>query len=599
MCGLFGVVRLGNSRPIDEQTRARARRALHTLEHRGPDAWGEWYDERAYIGHRRLSIIDTSTHGLQPMVQNGSGHVLSFNGEIYNFASLRDDLVRDYDFESFTDSEVLLHGYNKWGMSGLLERIEGMFAFVIYDPRQRKLHLVRDRVGIKPLYYGIWSSQITFASELKAIVEFSERGDLEHDTTALYDFLTYGYVPTPKSLYRQVQKLPAARHLEIDVDTGIRRETAYWSLNDSIDNVENPGLPEELNHLLKTSVNEQMVADVPLGFFLSGGIDSSAVTAAAAYHGARQKTFSIGFDSERYDETPFAQMVADRYETDHLRSILSEEASGAIAEDVIRNYDEPFADSSAVPTYFVSKLAAESVKVALTGDGGDEVFCGYNWYRRFARAQGRMVRFPQFVQPLTRYLRRRNGHSERRPISARLSERLEYDHLLTGFDLYARLMGGLIAREKSNYRRFWEIPDDYDDYWQYRAFYREDLPLFTRMQYLDFHTYLPDDILTKVDRASMMVSLETRVPLLSTPIIEFGFGISERSRLLNGRLKGVLVASQRNELPSAILDRPKKGFSVPKQQWSSGLFLNGRTFGENTLHQMYGELVPNEAGIAL
>ncbi|MBV7257573.1 asparagine synthase (glutamine-hydrolyzing) [Pacificimonas sp. WHA3] len=592
MCGLFGVARLGlEPQPIGTSTADRCRNALHTLTHRGPDAWGEWQDKRAYVGHRRLSIIDTSSHGVQPMVHKRSGHVLAYNGEIYNFRELRAQLAFDYDFESTTDSEVLLHGFDKWGIRGLLGRIEGMFAFAIYDPVRGKLYLARDRVGIKPLYVGFGNSEITFASELKAIVEYSEPGSLTHDPSALYDFLTYGYVPTPKSLYKNVEKLSPAHYLEIDLEGSCRQDISYWSLDDSIGSRSTGSLATELRGQLRDSVREQMIADVPIGFFLSGGIDSSAVTAAAAHHGARQQTFSIGFDSVSHDETAFAEMVADRYQTCHHRYVLSEEEAGNIVEDVIRNYDEPFADSSAVPTYCVSKLAAENVKVALTGDGGDEVFGGYNWYRRFSRAESRKMRFPSFFQPLTRKLRIRASHTPA-PLSARIAERLEYDHLLKGFDLYARLMGGLIAREKMDYRNYWEIPEDYDDYWQYRAFYRQDLPVLTRLQYLDFHTYLPDDILTKVDRAAMMVSLETRVPLLSTNLIEFGFGVSEADRYRDGRLKGLLMASQRDELPAAILNRRKKGFSIPQKDWGASLFSSGRTFGENTLHQIYGQFVP-------
>ena len=594
MCGLFGVARWGaHPRQIDPEIRERCRNALHTLTHRGPDAWGEWCDERAYIGHRRLSIIDTSSHGVQPMVHKQSGHVLAFNGEIYNFLDLRSELILDYEFESATDSEVLLHGFDKWGIRGLLDRIEGMFAFAILDPARRKLYLARDRAGIKPLYVGFGQCEVSFASELKALVEYSDADTLTVDPSALYDFLTYGYVPTPKSLYRDVEKLAPAHYLEFNLDSGRRQDVAYWSLDNSIGKQSGVSLIGELRSRLHESVRQQMVADVPLGFFLSGGIDSSAVTAAAALHGGQQKTFSIGFDSAGHDESAFAQIVADRYHTDHHRRVLSEEEAADLARTVIRNYDEPFADSSAIPTYFVSKLAAESVKVALTGDGGDEVFGGYNWYRRFTRAQSRAMRLPSFLQPLTGALRKRNaGRSGMRPLSSRIAERLEYDHLLKGFDLYARLMGGLIAREKVEYRNHWEIPDDYDDYWQYRAFYREDLSPYTRLQYLDFHTYLPDDILTKVDRASMMVSLETRVPLLSTDLVEFGFGVSEQARYQDGRLKGLFIASQHEDLPEAILNRSKKGFSVPSKAWDTGLFRSGRTFGENTLHQLYGQFVP-------
>jgi asparagine synthase (glutamine-hydrolysing) len=439
------------------------------------------------------------------------------------------------------------------------------------------VHLVRDRVGIKPLYYAHLDGKLVWASELKAIEAYVK--PLTVDYSAVYDYLTYGYVPTPKSLYREVRKLEPGTRLSFDCRSGRLERTRYWQLRVAADRDADP--VATVRRLLEESISAQQVSDTPLGFFLSGGVDSSAVVGIAGADHSNPHTFSIGFEAPAHSELEYAERVAEHVDTRHRSAVLTEEDAVALVPSMRRWFDEPFFDTSALPTFLVSRLASETVKVALTGDGGDEVFGGYRWYSAFPRRESRSG-LPMGLE-LTGRLKSRGGTVRR---AARGIERYL---LLSGLAYYTRLLGGMIANEKLAYRSRWQIPDDYDDYWYFRQYYDATLPVRIRLQVLDFHTYLPDDILTKVDRVSMANSLEVRVPLLDTRLIEAVFALPDAAR---GRDKWLLKEAVRPLLPATILAREKRGFSVPAAIWTRSVFDRSQSRQENLLAELYPELMP-------
>jgi asparagine synthase (glutamine-hydrolysing) len=573
MCGIFGHVNASGI-PLEE-----SRRALHRLTHRGPDQWGDWSDGRTYVGHRRLSILDLSERGRQPMTTAAGDVVIAVNGEIYNHHLLRQALRRDHEFRSSSDSEVVLHGYQEWGMPGLLHRMEGMYAGCVLDLRLKRLFLFRDRIGIKPLHYGWLRGGLAWSSELCAIEELAGPQTLALDATALYDFCTYLYVPSPKTMYSAVRKVEPASCVEIDLDTNRSTAFRYWRLDPTPKRLAAADASAQLTQMIDDSVRDQLMSDVPIGCFLSGGIDSSAVVAQAVRHQRELRTFSIGFDVERHSEITFARSVAARFDTDHREEVLTLAGAALLAVRMREWFDEPFADTSALPTYLVSRLARREVAVVLTGDGGDEVFGGYRWYDSFRSVRGRM----SGGEWLRSMLGRPTGPALVRRGLRKAQRMLANDDLA----LYTLLLGGLVRQEKQRLRRAWQIPDDYDDYWHFRRHYRDDLPQRTRLQYLDFHTYLPDDILTKVDRTSMAVSLEARVPLLATPLVEFCFALPEHVRFAGGAPKGLIRRAYRDVLSSSIVDRPKKGFSIPATDWGAVIGSGLRSVQENLLAEQF------------
>jgi asparagine synthase (glutamine-hydrolysing) len=536
--------------------------ALACLAHRGPDASRLHLDGAVKIGFRRLSIIDLADEANQPMFMADGRSWIAFNGEIYGFQRLRRELEhRGHAFRTQSDTEVVLNAYSEWS-EAFVDHIDGMFAIALWDDTRQRLLLYRDRPGIKPLYYYYDGRRLAFASELKAIETALAAEGLQTDQTALYDFLGYRYVPAPKTLYRNCFKLLPGHWLSFDPATGVLdAPRAYWQL--PIPAVPRPvsaeNAREELRSLIDESVRDQMIADVPLGFFLSGGVDSSAVVASAAGTGRQIATFSIGFDSDEVSETPYAREVAKLFGTNHHERILSPEAAQDLLPRLKAWFDEPFADESAMPTYLVSKTAREHVTVVLTGDGGDEVFGGYRTYPRYAR-YARWPTWPRSLDVLSAKIR---GRLHRRGAASRILSLLEMG-LSEGPDLWARIMGGMPAAAKTLYQREFGMARDYDEWWHYRQHWREDLPLRTRLQYLDFHTFMPGLVLTKVDRTSMAVSLEARVPLLARAIIEFSFALSEDVRYFNDEPKGLLRHTYRGVLPDHILDRRKKGFGIPR-----------------------------------
>ncbi len=556
---------------------------MQEIAHRGPDASALHRGDVIQVGFRRLAIIDLADEANQPMFSADRSVWTVFNGEIYGFIELRKQLEKlGFVFRTRSDTEVLLNAYLEWG-DQFIDHVDGMFAIAIWDSRVRRLKLFRDRPGIKPLYYFHSGREFAFASELKAIETLVGPERLSVDPTALYDFLSYRYVPAPKTLYQQCRKLPPAHSLEFDPQSGaLSTPKAYWHV--PVASAPPPigvdRAAEQLRALISESVSEQMVSDVPLGFFLSGGIDSSVVVAEAAAKRQGLATFSIGFDSDEVSETPYARKVAGLFQTKHHERILSPESAQSLLPRLKGWFDEPFADESAMPTYLVSQMARENVTVVLTGDGGDEVFGGYRTYPRFERYE-RLPSWPEFMNRATYRLRR---PFPRRHVISRVVGLLELS-FSSGPGLWGRIMGGMPAAEKADYRAQFEIPTDYDDWWHFREHWRNDLPLRTRLQLLDFHTFLPGLVLTKVDRTSMAVSLEARVPLLARRIIEFSFSLSEQTRYHQGQLKGLLKTAYRGVLPDDVLDRRKKGFGIPRYYLKD--LDGGKPIQEHVLQSLY------------
>lgn len=557
-----------------------------SLYTRGPDDSGVWCDAAAGIalGFRRLSIIDLSPLGHQPMISASGRYVLTYNGEVYNFQELRAELeAGGVTFRGHSDSEVILEGFAHWGLETTVRRMIGMFALALWDREARELHLLRDRLGIKPLYWGRQGDLFLFGSELKAFQQhpgFAARIDRD----ALASYLRFAYVPTPHAIYRGVCKLQPGTILTL-AEGREPSERTYWSMAEVVcrGRAEPLDLGDEealdqLDLLVRDAVGRRMVADVPLGAFLSGGIDSSSVVAAMQAQINRPvRSFSIGFHEADFDEAVHAKAVARHLDTDHTELYVEPEHARAVIPKLPRIYDEPFADSSQIPTFLVSELARRHVTVSLSGDGGDELFAGYNRYVLASQIWGRIGWAPAGLRcGLARSLRLLSPAvwnqlfglvpEARRPAQAgdkvhKLSRVLEggpddlYRQLVSQWDEPERLVPG--AREHKgplfNGQAESLLPDR-----------------LGRMQYLDSITYLPDDILTKVDRASMAVSLEARVPLLDHRIVEFVWRLPERFKMRNGQSKWLLRQLLYRYVPRKLIDRPKMGFGVPIDAWLRG-----------------------------
>ncbi len=574
MCGIAGYVLLNPTVGGFDPSR-RLRAMIGTLRHRGPDDEGVWSDDRCGLAHARLSIIDLSPAGHQPMGTEDARYWVSFNGEIYNFADLRRELEsHGRRFRSHSDTEVLIEGYAVWG-DGLIDRLRGMFAFAIWDRAERRLLLARDRFGKKPLYWAMVGGALVFGSEIKAILAWPGV-DRTPDRAAIDDYLSLQYVPAPRTAFAAVRKLPAAHSMTISTDAnGLARVAParrYWELP-------RPDAPKrrrsmrqlkgELVERLTEAVKLRLISDVPLGAFLSGGVDSSAIVAMMSRLGANPvKTFSIGFPNPEFDETRYARMVAERYETDHEELIIEPDAARVIPR-LVWHYGEPFADPSMVPTYYVSELARQHVTVALNGDGGDEAFMGYGRYetcRRLARLDrlGRPLRrslaaviprLPGIVH--RRYGRRLNALADLLAGSdTRASQR--YAFTITYFMDYQKRSG--YASEMDAFTEGSAL--DQLDFWFDQA---PDLP--TGANWADIHTYLPDDLMVKVDVASMAHGLESRSPLLDHVFMEWAAGLPAETKLHGAETKMVFKQAMEPFLPHDVLYRKKMGFGCPVGHW--------------------------------
>lgn len=591
MCGITGFW----AKPESSEAASRALIAdmTETLHHRGPDDVGVWTDvaSGAALGFRRLAIVDLSPRGHQPMTSESGRFEIIFNGEVYNFASLRLELeTLGHHFRGGSDTEVILAAVEEWGLKAAVQRFVGMFAIALWDRELHQLHLVRDRLGIKPIYYGWFGGTFMFGSELKALaVHPAFRPEIDRGALALY--MRHGYVPTPYSIYQGVHKLPPGCILTLESHNQVLAQPEpYWSARDvALAGARDPftgsrsDAVASLDGLLREAVSLRMIADVPLGAFLSGGIDSSTVVALMQAQSSRPvKTFTIGFHEDGYDEAAHAAAVSRHLGTDHTSLVVTP----AEARDVIPMlswvYDEPFADSSQIPTFLVSQLARREVTVSLSGDGGDELFGGYNryfwgdtiwrrigWAPRSARSIGGRALTSLSTDAWDRGLSRLQpvlpGKLRQQAPGDKLHKLAEVLSVETCEDLYL----GLVSQ--------WRNPESIVINGTEPATVLTEksrwaaLPEFAkRMMYLDLVSYLPDDILTKVDRASMATSLEARVPLLDHRVVEFAASVPLEMNITGTQGKGLLRDVLDQYVPRTLMERPKMGFGVPIDAWLRG-----------------------------
>lgn len=583
MCGIAGILATSAAAAALD-----VRRMLEPIEHRGPDDSGQWVDVDAGValGHRRLSIIDLSPQGHQPMHSASGRHVVVYNGEIYNFEALRQELERagaSPPWRGHSDTEVLLAAIEAWGVEATLRRLVGMFAIALWDRQERTLTLARDRLGEKPLYYGRLGTRLLFGSELKAL-RAAARESLDIDPEALAEFMRFGYVPGPRTIYRGVHKLPPGHWLRISASGDERGvPVAYWSLDDTrrdaseteLASADDGQLVDMLEQRLAEAIRLQMVSDVPLGAFLSGGVDSSTVVALMQAQSTRRvRTYTIGFDDPAFDEAPFAQEVARHLGTEHTELYVTARDAEAVIPRLPTIYDEPFADSSQIPTTLVSHLTRRHVTVSLSGDGGDELFAGYPRYGLTAALWSRVNRLPMSLRntaaalleiPSARAWDRLLAplpSSRRQSVNGRRIHRLA--RLLrcrSQGEMYVRLMSqwqpeeGLVRTAARGFRL---------EHWA------DELPAEQAMRRWDLRQYLPDDLLVKVDRAAMSASLETRAPMLDHRVVEFAFALPPRALVRDGVRKWALRQVLYRHVPPALIERPKTGFSVPLGAWLRG-----------------------------
>lgn len=584
MCGICGIYDT-NGRPVSQDL---LRRMNGTMVHRGPDDEGYHIDKNIGLGHRRLSIIDLHT-GHQPIFNEDKSKVIVFNGEIYNFLQLREELENEgHRFKTRTDTEVILHGYEEWGKD-CVNRLRGMFAFAIWDRDERTLFLARDRLGIKPLYYYADGSMFIFASELKAILQ---EGNIaaEIDPQALSDYLSFGYIPAPKTIFRGVSKLLPG-HVLIFKEGNLNLRQ-YWDLRFQSEN-EKPidQFCDQILDTLRESIQMRLISDVPLGAFLSGGIDSSAVVAIMASLMAQAViTNSIGFTERKYSELDYAGRTANLFNTEHHEYVVSPDAV-EVVNKLSLYFDEPFADSSSIPTYYVSKMARDNVTVALSGDGGDENFLGYRrYYFDQLENQLRSV-IPHGLRAyLLGALARLYPKADWLPQVLRgkaFLTNVSQDNIRAHFNTVSLFLPTM--KQKIMSPEFKANLKGYDSIEVLRTYYTKYDEIgcddfLSRIQYVDFKTYLVDDILTKVDRASMANSLEVRVPMLDHKFLEMVATIPSHLKLKGRESKYILKKSLMKLLPADVIQRKKMGFSVPIGDWM-----------RNELREMAEELLFDES----
>lgn len=571
MCGINGIFDLDAPRPIE---RARIERMNARLAHRGPDGGGVHLEPGLALGHRRLSIIDLSG-GNQPMASADGALVIVFNGEIYNFREIRQTLEgKGYRFQSRSDTEVILYAWAEWGEK-CVNRLNGMFAFALWDRASGTLFLARDRLGIKPLYYAQLSDGcIAFSSELKALLELPGLGR-EIEPSAVEDYFTFGYVPDPKTILKGTLKLPPAHTLTLHRGRSVPAPRPYWDVPFQIrQETDERQIQEELIAHLNQAVSREMVSDVPLGAFLSGGVDSSAVVAMMAGVSSEPvTTCSISFGDPKFNEAKYAEMVARRYQTHHQTEQV-EADSFDLVDRLAGVYDEPFADSSGMPTYRVCALARKHAKVVLSGDGGDENFAGYRRHRWSAYEDSVRRRVPAPLRgPVFGFLGRCYPKLDWAPKVFRAKSTFES---LARDTVEGYLHSVSISTSGQRDRLFTaDFQRQLQGYQAIEVFRRhvKNAPVedaLSLVQYLDFKTYLPGDILTKVDRASMAHGLEVRVPILNHEFVEWVSGLPPTLKLRGREGKYIFKKALAPYLPDEVLYRPKMGFAVPLASWFRG-----------------------------
>ncbi|MEY8172861.1 asparagine synthase (glutamine-hydrolyzing) [Burkholderia multivorans] len=595
MCGIDGFL---NSVAFDEETaRGTLARMTASLAHRGPDAQGLWVDPAAGIalGHRRLAIVDLSVHGRQPMASACGRYVMVFNGEIYNHRELRAQLERvgrAPAWRGHSDTEVLLAAFAAWGVDATLRRATGMFALALWNRESRVLTLARDRIGEKPLYYGRIGDALVFASELKALRAYPGfDGEIDRDALCLY--LRHSAVPAPHTIYRGIRKLPPGSWIQFEHAQDTPRIRTYWALEHAIDAGHHEPFAgtaaeavDRLDTVLRQAVARQMEADVPLGAFLSGGVDSSAIVALMqAQSAAPVDTFTIGFHEAGYDEAGYAKAVARHLGTRHTELYVTADHALDVVPKLPAIYDEPFSDASQIPTFLVAELTRRHVKVSLSGDGGDELFGGYTRYFLTPRLWRKLHRVPAAVRTriagalhalrpdhadqLAAVAQGAWGAGELRESPTRIGDRLhKLGHVMTAdsrIGLYRLLMSSVHHPERIALAGH-EPPTPLDTVSAWPAH----LSFAEQAMAIDTLTYLPTDILTKVDRAAMAVSLETRMPFLDHHVVEFAWRLPTSLRLPEGQSKALLRRLLDRYVPTELIDRPKQGFCAPIDHWLRG-----------------------------
>ncbi len=565
MCGICGILYKDGIRQPEKSV---LKRMCDTLVHRGPDDEGQMVLNHVGLGMRRLSIIDLSG-GHQPLSNEDETIWIVCNGEIYNYRELQSELQQDgHHFRTKSDTEVILHGYETWGID-VCKKLNGMFGFALYDGRNRKLFLVRDRLGIKPLYYYQDEEKLVFGSEIKAILQ-APNINREMDMAALNNYLTFEYIPSPRSIFKQIKKLKPGHwfcwhHDHVQVQP-------YWKLSPRVERMSESEAKNRLSELLKDSVRLQLVSDVPLGAFLSGGIDSSIVVSLMAGLIERPvKTFSIGFKESSYNELKYARAVAQKYNTDHHEFTIEAKALD-LTEKLIKQFDEPFGDFSIFPTYLVSMMARDFVTVVLSGDGGDELFAGYDTYRahRFDRHYYHWL--PKVIKSgvfnsLSKWL----PPTEKKKGMINSFKRFIQGTQLPNSLYHVRWMVFLQEWERralfsNDVLKSIGETDPFDFIYPYTLSH-EELDDINRTGYIDVNTYLVDDILVKVDRMSMATSLEARVPYLDHRVVEFTFTLPPDLKLKGSNSKILLKKTFWNYLPEEVKKRGKQGFSIPIKNW--------------------------------
>jgi asparagine synthase (glutamine-hydrolysing) len=587
MCGIAGFWSTGRAPEYPLQL---LKRMGDFIAHRGPDDCGCLFDASSGIGlvHRRLSILDLSPAGHQPMTSTSGRYVIVFNGEVYNHEEIRAELV-EMQWRGHSDTEVMLAAIDRWGLDVAVRRFVGMFAFALWDRNENQLFLVRDRLGIKPLYYGRAGGDFVFASELKAIGAYpSFRRIIDRDALVIY--MRHNYIPSPHCIYEGLRKLPPGSILVMRSPDAEPEVRAFWSAAEIADEsvriyaeASDEEIVEELHKKLMSAVGLRMIADVPLGAFLSGGIDSSAVVALMQAQSSRRvKTFTIGFNESGYNEAVHAKQVAQHLGTDHTELYVTSREALDVVPMLPAMYDEPFADSSQIPTYLVSKLARSKVIVSLSGDGGDELFCGYNRYLLTKKIWQSLNRFPKNARRAAAVVIRAIPPATIdavygcvRPVipkNRRWPAVGDKAHKLACFFSSAGpgaiYLGALSqCEDPTEFVLNAQEPRTVKQIIQQS----QSLPsLEEQMMLTDLRTYLPDDILTKVDRASMAVSLEARVPLLDHRVVEFALRIPLRLKIKNGISKWILRQVLYKYVPQELVERPKMGFGVPIEHWLRG-----------------------------
>ena len=564
MCGIAGFC----NRP--ERWKENIEKMNERMFHRGPDAGDTWANEDVTVvfGHRRLSIVDLSENGVQPMHSASGRYVCVFNGEIYNYKTIRDKLLAEKKvavFRGNSDTEVLLEAFEAYGVRKTIAMCKGMFAIALYDKETKKITLIRDRVGEKPLYYGFVNGSFVFASDLGSIAVLEDFHN-KIDTKVLPIYFIHGYIPAPYSIYKDIYKLDAGCMLELEAPYKEPKISSYWSIREVAKyGEEHPfkgsrkEAADELERLLMASINEQMVADVPVGAFLSAGIDSITVVALMQAQSNRKvRSFTIGMEDPEYNEATFAKEIAIHLGTEHTELYITEADAKAVIPKLSWMFAEPFADSSQIPTYLVSKMTREHVTVSLSGDAGDELFCGYGTYSSVDRIWNKVKRYPYAVRKLCSDLLVKCPFEKNNRVfqtKAYLLGAKGPEHLYELSNAQEALSSD-ITLEKEVY------PYKHN---QYPYGYLKDAQ--QSIMLMDMQVYHPDDILVKVDRTAMAVSLETRVPMLDKDVVEFAWTVPLEYKKQNDERKLILKDVLYRYVPRGLMERPKKGFSIPIMKW--------------------------------